>query len=65
MSGSGEGIYYDPESDTYRLTVTNDAGYELPSTGGSGTLQFYITGLVLICLAGAGLLLKRRKRSAF
>jgi LPXTG-motif cell wall-anchored protein len=36
------------------------AGYELPSTGGPGTYLFTFLGTILI--AGAGLLLWRRRR---
>jgi len=42
-------------------TISNDqAGYELPSTGGSGTKIFTILGSILIL--GAGVLLWRRGR---
>ena len=43
----------------WRVTVINSAGYELPSTGGEGTRHFTILGFILI--AGAGLLLLRRR----
>ena len=44
---------------SYTLTVTNSAGYELPSTGGPGTLAYTLTGALLIL--GAALLLLRRR----
>lgn len=53
------GIEYDSTTKTYTLTVTNSAGYELPSTGGPGTLGYTLTGALLI-LAAALLLLRRR-----
>ena len=43
----------------YTLVVTNNAGYELPSTGGPGTRLFTIFGGTLIL--GAGVLLWRRR----
>ncbi len=42
------------------ITVTNEAGKELPETGGSGTWMYALTGLVLC--GGAGLVLARRRR---
>ena len=42
------------------LVVVNNAGTELPATGGMGTTLFYIFGAVL--LVGAGILLFVRKR---
>ena len=45
------------------VTIMNTTGYELPSTGGSGTKWLYRLGALLIFLAGAGLtvrLLRRR-----
>ena len=41
-------------------TVTNNAGQELPSTGGIGTTIFYIAGAVLV-LGAAAVILARRK----
>ena len=61
LSQSGNGVNHDPESDVYTLTVTNNAGYELPSTGGPGTRLFTILGSLLIL--GAGVLLLRRRRT--
>ena len=46
--------------DTYQLKVTNDEGAVLPSTGGPGTRLFTILGTILI--AGAGLLMLRKRR---
>ena len=45
---------------TYTLTITNNPGIELPSTGGPGTAAFYIIGSVL--LTGAGLILVAGRR---
>ena len=46
----------------WKLSVQNSAGYELPSTGGSGNNIFYLLGVTLIGLAGAGFVMKRRWR---
>ena len=45
------------------FTVPNPAGPELPSTGGPGTNLIYILGIMLTGLAGAGLVMKRRRRN--
>ncbi len=44
------------------ITVINDAGIVLPSTGGMGTTIFYILGAVLVCGAGVLLITRRRMR---
>ncbi|MDO5476821.1 MAG: VWA domain-containing protein [Eubacteriales bacterium] len=44
----------------YKITITNTPGAALPNTGGPGTRLFTILGYLLI--AGAGLLLWRRRR---
>jgi len=43
------------------ISVKNEPGAALPNTGGPGTRLFTILGLILI--AGAGLLLLRRRRT--
>lgn len=47
---------YDPAVPSWTLTVINTSGYELPSTGGSGTGWFYLPGALLAALGAAGLL---------
>lgn len=46
-----------------KLTVVNQAGSELPSTGGMGTTVFYILGSVLV-LAAVVLLVTRKRMSS-
>ncbi len=46
-----------------RVTVVNQMGSELPSTGGTGTTIFYIVGAVL-ALAAVVLLVSRKRMSA-
>ena len=60
---SGNGVTGAVETG-YQLTVINDAGVELPSTGGSGTSMIYLSGMALICLAVAGLVMKRKRKAA-
>ena len=60
LSKSGNGIDHNIHTDTYTLTVTNNAGYELPASGGPGTRLFMILGSILIL--GAGALLWRKRR---
>ena len=56
---------YDHNNDTTDASVAyriiNNAGYELPSTGGPGTGLFKYLGSILI--AGAGLLLWKRRKN--
>ena len=42
------------------ITVTNQSGTELPSTGGIGTTIFYIVGAILVIGAGVVLVTRRR-----
>jgi LPXTG-motif cell wall-anchored protein len=60
LSSSNAGVSGD-NVQGYTLVVTNNAGYELPSTGGPGTRLYTILGSILIF--GAGVLLWRRRRT--
>ena len=42
------------------MKILNNAGAELPSTGGIGTTIFYVLGGVLVVCAGVLLITKRR-----
>ena len=48
-------------SNSASVTVGNDAGISLPSTGGSGIRMLYLLGSTLVILAGAGFILRRKK----
>ena len=73
VSGTGElasyavregNIIYDQTQDGVNYMIRNNAGVELPSTGGPGTNIIYLFGIMLTGLAGAGLVMKRRRRIA-
>lgn len=42
------------------IIINQEEGIELPSTGGPGNEAFSLIGSVIICLAAAGLMMKRR-----
>ena len=51
---------YTAENLEQEVTVVNNAGTELPSTGGMGTTVFYIVGAILALGAGVVLVARRR-----
>ena len=53
---SGTGTQTDP----YVITITNAPGVALPNAGGSGTMGFYVLGMILMLGAAAVLLIRRR-----
>ena len=55
------GVTVDADNST-RIDVENNAGSELPSTGGRGTTIFYIAGTILVLAAGLLLVTRRRMR---
>ena len=50
--------------DGYVVKLPNNAGIELPSTGGMGTEQYYLFGSLLILGAAAILFSRRRSGQA-
>ena len=60
-SSGSTGIAAEKDGETYTFTVINNLGYELPQTGGVGTLPYTLGGLALM-LAAALLLLRKRRR---
>ena len=46
------------------IVVKNILGVVLPATGGPGTTMLYLIGILMIALAGAGLVLLKRKNDA-
>lgn len=47
----------------YTISIRNVAGVSLPSTGGPGIGVFYLPGILLTGLAGAGTLMKKKKKT--
>lgn len=41
-------------SETAKIVITNETSVELPNTGGSGILPYYVSGTLLCCLFCAG-----------
>ena len=58
------GSAHDNEAQDITFKVENEPGAALPHTGGPGTKLIYLLGIMLTGLAGAGLLISRRKRTA-
>ena len=46
---------------TIIIQVENYCGYKLPSTDGDGTASVYLGGIMFTGLAGAGLIIEKRK----
>ena len=42
------------------ITIRNDAGVELPHTGGSGVTLIYFAGIMMILMSGAALVIRRK-----
>ena len=59
--GTGANTNINASADGIRITVKNDRGAALPSTGGPGTRIFMILGGVLTAFAGAVLLQRSRQ----
>ena len=51
-------------ADGLQADIVNNAGSELPSTGGIGTTIFYIVGAILVVAAGVLLITKKRMSKA-
>lgn len=62
-TGSKDGWEYDAADGVFKITVVNNKGTELPTTGGMGTTLLYIGGSILV-LAAAILLVTKRRMNA-
>ena len=51
------------ENANAQATVENTPGTALPSTGGPGTTAIYLLGIMLAGLAGAGLVMRRKRKA--
>ena len=60
-----EGLDYDIDTIlTMYYSISNNPGVELPSTGGPGTSLIYLLGIMLTGIAGAGLVMRRKRTAA-
>ena len=59
-----DGVSFNQGTETYTLVITNDAGYEIPSTKGLRISRFRLLDRMIILLAGAGMVLLSIKRRA-
>ena len=46
------------------ITITNEPGAALPSTGGHGTTMIYLFGIMFIGFAGVGMAMRKRRKAA-
>ena len=51
---------WDANDQYWKVTVHNNPGVELPHTGGLGVNWIYLTGILLVLMSGAALVIKRR-----
>ncbi len=58
------GISHNEGTDTYTLTVTNNAGVELPSAGGLGTTWIYLLGVSLLLGCSIALIARQRAQNS-
>ena len=54
----------DSISEIIYYRISNNPGVELPATGGSGSNMIYLLGIMLIGIAGAGLVVRKRRKAA-
>ena len=64
--GTITGVRYTAASETSdaAFIVPNEPGAALPNTGGPGTTVLYSLGIMLTVFAGAGLVMRKRRRDA-
>ena len=53
-------VTYNANDDVFEITIVNQSGAELPSTGGIGTTIFYVVGAILVIGAGVVMVTRRR-----
>ena len=56
--------YPDASANENVITVKNTPGAALPNTGGPGTNLIYLLGVMLTGIAGAGLVMRRKRKAA-
>ena len=64
---SDGGVLQSSGETLYTITVPNtlNGGYELPETGGCGTIIYMVSGLLLLAAALCGYIIKRRREGRF
>ena len=53
---------YNATAGVFEITIENQKGQELPSTGGRGTTMLYVIGAIIVIAAGVTLVARRRMR---
>ena len=61
--GTHADVVMDPDGSVYRISIANNSGTTLPSTGGIGTTIFYVGGSILVLAAVIFLVTKRRMKA--
>ncbi len=66
LSGSGRpfSVIKDTNTGVWTITIMNQTGYALPSTGGKGTMSYFVFAGLCFVLAGVLMILRRRNRTA-
>lgn len=62
--GDGDAAVTTPASGSVVVTIDNESGSQLPSTGGMGTTILYVAGAAIGLIAGIGLAVTLRRRQA-
>ena len=62
LSSSGSGVQFDSGTQIYTFKISNTTGFELPSTGGVGTLPYRLGGAALLLTGLMYRFRPRRKR---
>ena len=57
---TSQGVTFDTTSGLFKITIENNSGTQLPSTGGIGTTIFYVVGSIMVVAAGVLLITKKR-----
>ena len=64
VNGEDGGEEAKVENGIVKLSIVNESGLLLPSTGGAGTTAFYIAGIILILGGSVLFFIKKRTRHA-
>ncbi len=64
LTSTLDGAVADKDAGTITATIKNEKGSSLPSTGGIGTTIFFVSGGILVAVAGIILIIKKRMNNA-